>query len=516
MRSSAMRRAAEKAVLASWFTATAAILCAQAPVQVHIGNASGGRVIPDDFAGLSFESSNLIADKDGTYQFSAANKKLIQLFRVIGIRNLRVGGGTADGPEYKVPGPTEIDQLFAFAKAADVKVIYTLRLLNGDVKTNADIARYIGQHYGSQLVCFQIGNEPDWHSFHTSPGHPRDPRIVESVPEQPGSAYPSFLASWRQFAAAITAQLPSAAFTGHDTGSDYPLPGTKNTDFDGHSWTEQFAKDEKTSGHLLFVTQHDYPGQSATGVSLPAALTAMLSKDWTRRLYPMLFDHVMRPVEVIGLSYRMTEANDYTGGVNGASNAFASALWTLDYLHWHAAHGATGVNFHNKRWIYTDTVYRDPGGDYHFNPKAYGIKAFDLTRHGFPVPLTIANIKDANVTAYAVHGTRALYVTLINKEFGNGARVVTVTIDGSGVSGAESTMALLAPNSDVTARDDITLGGASLGSAAWTGAWTRVGDVHNGHLTVQVPPASALLIKIDGNQSLRGGKDLLESTRTSK
>jgi hypothetical protein len=63
------------------------------------------------------------------------------LFKAIGIRNLRVAGGTADGPEFKIPGPADIDQLFGFAKAANLKVIYTLRLLSGDVQQDAELPK---------------------------------------------------------------------------------------------------------------------------------------------------------------------------------------------------------------------------------------------------------------------------------------------------------------------------------------------------------------------------------------
>lgn len=155
------------------------------------------------------------------------------MFRTIGIKSLRVGGGTADLPQYHVPGPADIDHLFAFAEAADVKVIYTLRLLNGSATDDARIARYIQQHYASRLVCFEIGNEPDWHSYHTSAGHARDPRIVESVADHPGTAFPSFLADWNDFASAVIRAAPGAKFTGPDTGSNWPVPGTKDTDFDG-------------------------------------------------------------------------------------------------------------------------------------------------------------------------------------------------------------------------------------------------------------------------------------------
>lgn len=475
--------------------ACAPSMCAQTRVSVTIGNQPGG-AIPSDFAGLSFESSNLNPDKQGQHLFSPDNQPLIHLFRAIGIRNLRVGGGTADGPEFKVPGPGDIDQLFGFAKAADVKVIYTLRLLNGDVQQDAELAKYIEQHYASQLECLEIGNEPDWHSFHTSPGHQRDLRIVESVPEIPGTAYPSYLADWRQFASAIVAIAPNARFTGPDTGSDYPVPGTKDTDFDGESWTQRFAHDEEASGKLIFVTPHDYPGQSASGVSVETAVNSMLSQAWVKDRYEAFFQHVLAPVEKEGASYRMTEANDYTGGVAGASNAFASALWALDYLHWHAAHGAAGVNFHNKSWIFTDTVFRATDGSFQFNPKAYAFTAFNVSSRGRVLPVSIAGSENINLTAYAVRDKDAVYVTLINKEHGGNARSASVNVSGQHVHGDIEAMSLQASNGDPTARDGITFGGAPITMNGWRGKWKRVGRCEGGVAVVQIPPTSALVLKL--------------------
>lgn len=467
------------------------------PVVVSIDAQADGSTIPDDFCGLSFESSNLLPDKRGKYLFDGDNADLIALFRTIGIRNLRIGGGTADLPQYRVPGPADIDHLFAFAEAADVKIIYTLRLLNGSLKQDAEIARYIQQHDASRLVCFEIGNEPDWHSFHTSPGHARDPKIVESVPGSPGTAFPSFLADWNEFASAITRAAPGAKFTGPDTGSNYPVPGTPDTDFNGQSWSLLFARAQKDSGRLLFVAQHDYVGQGAGGVGAATAIASMLSKEWVNKRYPLLFDHALEPVQKEGLSYRMTEANDYTGGVDGASNAYASALWALDYLHWHAAHHAVGVNFHNKRWIHTDTIFPDASGKFGFNPKAYAIKAFEIGGHGIPMPLSSSNTNDVNLTAYAVRNGRTLFVTLINKEYGPGAKDAAVTIRAQGITGHAVGMALTSPGGDITARTGITLGGTLMNTDSWNGKWTDLNPCENNQTTVQVPAASAVVVKLD-------------------
>jgi hypothetical protein len=474
------------------FVATA---CAQAQVTLRVDTLNPGVPIAHDFAGLSFEITDLFADKDGTYQFSGDNKQLVALFRVIGIRNLRVGGSTADRPEYGVPGRTEIDHLFGFAKAADVKIIYTFRLLNGNPAQAADLARYIRQHYSANLSCFQIGNEPDWDSYHTLPGHPRDPKIVQTDPTIPGSAYPSYLSDWKEYATAIIKAVPDACLSGPDTASNFPVPGTKDTDYNNESWTEHFAHDAKGM-NVKFVTHHDYPGQSAIGVSVETGIDSMLSRDWPAKRYTALYDHVLAPVQSEGFGYRMTECNDYTGGVDGASNAFASTLWALDYMHWQAAHHAIGLNFHNRRWIFTDTVYRDSAGSYHFNPKAYAIRAFELGSDGNVVPVTISNDAGVNLTAYAVRGAHELFITIINKDHGSGARDADIAIVAPGITGQASDMALVAPNSDVRAKAGVTLGGAEIVNESWDGQWADLGECVNAKIHLRVPESSAIIVRL--------------------
>jgi hypothetical protein len=468
-------------VCAATFWAGAAL--AQSPVMVTIDARAPGVSIPADFVGLSFETSNLLPDKQGRYIFSGENKQLVSVFKTIGIKNLRIGGGTAEDPRYAVPGPADIDQLFAFAKAAEVRVIYTLRLLNGDKEADAAIASYIQQHYGTRLEYFCIGNEPDWRAYHN-----KDPKITD---------YPSFLRQWRTFASAIVAAVPGAKFAGPDTGSDYPISNAKDTDYNGTSWTQHFVADEKKSGRLVAALQHDYIGQGSKGVSIQTAVDAMLSANWDTVNYPALYNHVLAPVQTEGLVYRMTECNDYTGGIDGASNAFASALWALDYMHWQAAHRAVGVNFHNKRWIHTDTIYPDRQGIFQIAPKAYGLKAFELGGRGSVEAVKIANPNRINVTAYAVRGDGYLFVTIINKTHGLGAREAEVAILGDGVTPHAEVIFLTAPNGDVTARAGVTLGGASVpNDGPWLGKWTALPPDTTGQCVVKVAAASAAIARM--------------------
>jgi hypothetical protein len=443
-------------------------------------------IIPDDFIGLSFETSivlpgpNKLAQGKPFNLFSPTNQSLIAIFKNLGIKNLRVGGGTVDGLRRRVPSPADVDQLFEFAQAAGLKVIFSFRLLNGNPASAPPIAAFIWQHHRPQLDSFAIGNEPDWRSYHRS-----DPRITN---------YPSWLADWRKFADAIRAVVPDARFSGPDTGSDFPVSRAAKTDYEDESWTQRFADDEKNSGIIAIVLQHDYVGQLAKGVSAPAAIDAMLSKEWVTVEYPALYDHVLAPVAADGLPFRLTESNDRVGGVDGASNAFASALWALDYMHWWAAHGCVGVNFHNNEWLKTDTVFLDTNGNYQLNPKAYGIKAFDLGSHGNVAAVAISNPDGINLTAYAVRSATNLCVTVINKEHNAGARSANVTI----VAGAEWEHAeVLFLTGRPGKMTGITLGRALIrNDGSWNGSWKPLKPSTEGKWITQLPASSAAVVRI--------------------
>jgi hypothetical protein len=124
--------------------------------------------IPHEFVGLSFGMKALLPDREGAHFFSPTNTLLVMLFRNAGIKHLRVGGTTVESPPtMPIPDSADIDNLFAFVRAAGVqKVIYSLRLLETNsalnyAATNAAIAKYIWNNYRPYLDCFALGNEPD-------------------------------------------------------------------------------------------------------------------------------------------------------------------------------------------------------------------------------------------------------------------------------------------------------------------------------------------------------------------
>ncbi len=494
------------------------------PVTITINAEQPGPVVPDGFAGLSFERGPLGPGNTGVSGnlFTPANNSLVTLFRNLGLASLRIGGGTVD---QLIPagtgsdGFTGIDNLFAFAAAAGVKVIYSLRLLNPGTQpipdlaaVNARIAGYIWGHYQENVASFAIGNEPDWHAYHTYPGHPLDPAIYEETAGPPGSAYPSYLAQWRSMASAVGVAAPGAPLSGPDLGAYNKTTYTPGP-ASGVSWAEQFARDERDSGRVAEITQHYYVGDVPGETTAEQAISNILSPEWvqgtaiatqpaatTYAPYPWLYENNLAPVAAAGLPYRLTESNDYLAGVPGASDAFGSALWALDHLHWWAAHSAAGVNFHNRQGLSTDTIVPSPAGGagYAINPKGYGIKAFTLASAGQVKPAQIQNPDGVNVTAYCIGGTDQDYVTVVNKSHGADAADASITIiaPGPGTQNA-AVMTLAGGQRGDASATRATLGGAAItGNAPWDGTWTTLpGDPATG-ITLTVQATTAAIIKI--------------------
>jgi len=452
---------------------------AQSPVTVTLGSQSAGTPIPAGFLGLSFGMKTLLPDKDGGHFFSATNVPLVTLLRNIGIKHLRLGGTTVESPpSTPIPDPTDIDNLFAFVEAARIeKVIYSLRLLETApylhyAATNAALAKYIWAHYRSRLDLFAIGNEPDRRNVYD-----QDVSITN---------FATYLGKWREFAAAITNAVPAAKFAGPDAGSGNVY------------WTTQFADATKGQGSVQLITEHFYVGGAGRGKTAEQGLEAILSTNWIAA-NERLYERMALPVIAAGLPYRFTEASDhYSGGIPHASDTFAAALWALDFLHWWAAHGTSGVNFHNTQWVVNDVITLDLNRQLVANPKAYGLKAFALGGQGAEVPVTMNNSDGLNATAYAVWDGSQFYVTLINKEHGFGARDAQVTIDArdSGLASAAAIF-LSAPQGDVATKGGVTIGGAAItNNALWAGNWSELPSATNGHYAVTVKFSSAAVVRL--------------------
>ena len=449
---------------------------AQSPVTVAVDPQSPGAAIPEDYAGVSFGAISLRHGKNG-YFFDSSSTQVVTLFQQLGVKNLRIGGTSVDTNNAGfTPGSQDVDALFRFANAAGVKVIYSVRLMNGDASQDAALVSYIWNNYRPYVSWFAIGNEPDVYGG-------QDPAIT---------GYSSFLAKWRSFASTILASVPAVKFGGPDGGSSSKA----------NSWGVSFASDQASSGFVTSIFFHYYAGGSSANKPIPQLIDEVLSPAWVTGNYPGEYSASGASVLALGLPYRFTEANSYytggSAGVAGGNNCFATALFALDFMHWWSRNNCQGVHFHTSMWKYNATFYPDANGNYQVYPIGYGIKAFALGGHGNLDPFTISNANGLNLTAYAVGDTTNLYVTVINKEHGTGARAAAVTILPNGyVAGSVAAMFLLAPNGDPAATNGITLGGAGIANnGPWLGQWTDLSPLTNGQCVVTVPAASAAIIRI--------------------
>lgn len=267
-----------------------------------------GKTIPSNFLGLSFETSATLPDASGRYPyFSPKNQPLIQLFKTLGIKSLRIGGNTSDRPSVPVPKEQDIDQVFDFAHQAGTTVIYTLRLRDSAPATVQQSAKYIMDRYPDLVDCLVVGNEPNVYE-HT---------------------YPHYAEDLRAFYPAVLAVAPKAKFCGPST-----TPGAG-------VWVNGYIHDFGTLPHLYQIAQHSYPGGNSRKVTDPAEARAMMLSPKFVSSYQHLYDIFVPTAKAASVRYRLEETNSfYNGGAKDVSNTFASSLWALRYLYWWLAHDA--------------------------------------------------------------------------------------------------------------------------------------------------------------------------------
>jgi hypothetical protein len=427
--------------------------------------------IPADFIGLSFEAKSLARDSQGDHLFSPDNRPLLAMFKTLGVKNLRLGGGSVEA--VKPPEEADIDSLYAFAKAADVSVIFTLRLRKQtDMAATATLAKYIMDHYAAQTVCLGLGNEPDGYC----------------------AGFEDYRTQYEQMTTAILAAAPEAQFCG-------PSARTQAS-----AWAAEFAKDPRPAGHVKFITQHAYPGGDALTMNADAGRQRLVNPVMIQR-YQAMYDSFVPATIDSKLGFRIEEANSaFHGGAKDVSNTFASALWGLDFLYWWTQHGVQGVNFHTSVRVTTDVgqipqgydlFWKSPAG-WGVHPLAYAVKAFEVGSHGSCVPVTIVSKDEINLTAYAVTAENGdLYVTLINKENGPDGHDATVLVDAGATRITAAVQRLTSPNGDLAAKTGTTLGDAAIAAdGSWTGQWTPVpASPEPGRFKVDLPACSAAVVR---------------------
>jgi hypothetical protein len=465
----------------------ATVLTIKAPAHVS--------VIPPGFLGLSLEYSTIIpyAGSDA----AALDPVFMQLIRNLfpGQRpQLRIGGDSTDWawwPTSTVPRPPgiriDLTPAWLHVTSALIKSLNARTILGIDLEADdptlagAEANAFVAGLGRSHVEALELGNEPElYHSF----GWYQDARGLP-IPGRSGAwSYPRYVQDF----AKIGRALPGLPLAG-------PAVGAPN-------WMRDTPRLVAAQPRVRIVTLHRYPLQQC---GMPAASP----------MYPSIAN-ILAPAAAAGLAdsvlpyvadahahgdaIRIDEMNTVScGGAPGVSNAFVSALWTVDALFEMARVGVDGVNIHTFRGAtYELFTFSQVNGAWTADvaPQYYGMLLFARAAPPGSRLQTVAGT-GGPIRAWATLAPDGrTRVVLINDDTTQ-ARFVAVRAPGAG--GAGSLQRLLAPSVDATS--GVTLGGQSFGSGTPTGlpagaAQSTSVSARRHEYQVQLPPASAALLTL--------------------
>jgi hypothetical protein len=431
---------------------------------ISLNTAAPGALLASDFAGLSYEKSKLTSPL-----FSGSNTAMIAMLRLLGPSVLRIGGNSVDKSSWKGVAsgltpilPADVDALAAFARATGWSVIYGINLADNTTANSVDEATYAATALGSSLLGLEIGNEPD---LYASNGD----RATTYT-------FADFDAEWTAVAAAIRQAIPGAVLTG--PAAAYNING----------YTAPFAHANGAQAALL--TQHYY---RANGQAATSTLDLLLQPDPTLLKNLQLLS-AAASANALPLGYRMAECNSfYNGGAPDVSDAYGTALWSLDYMFACALAQCRGVNFHGGGNGTGYTPIADSNGVVvQARPVFHGMAMFAQLAQGHAVPASVTLGQSVNFTAYGVARTDGgTNVLLVNKD---PAVTVIAAVDAGASVSAMTPLALTGPG--LSATTGLLLGGAPIGAdGTWSPQKATALPAANGRLTVDVPPLSALLLQ---------------------
>lgn len=415
-------------------------------------------------AGFSYEKNKI-----NTPIFRSSNTNLVNLFKLIGPSVFRIGGNSVEKTPWNASGlgsvagevaPNDIISLANFIKATDWTVIYGLSLAKSTPAAAAAEAQCAANAFGSHLLGFEIGNEPDLY--------------YRNGLKPSTYTFSDFLSEWNACANAILATVPHAVFTG-------PAPSYNYKQF-----TIPFAAAVKQRISLL--THHYY---RADGKSSTSTMDLLLSSDSGLLTELAAFSSAIKSNNIQG--YRLAECNSfYNGGAPGISNGFGTALWTIDFLFKNALYGSSGVNFHGGGGGTGYTPIADNNGKVvEVRPVYYGMLLFSMAANG--TMLKTAMTGNTNLfSAYASQSaTGTLSVVLNNKN------TTAETVSVISLNKITKSKGILLTASSLNATSGYTLGGSTIGvNGSWSPVSTVSVAVSGNTARLTVPAGSAILLTL--------------------
>ncbi len=423
--------------------------------ELSVDFSAPGYLIPENFLGLSFDTSELLLDRI----LLPENRSFISLVRRLGTKGvIRIGGNSSDRASLRTGltiHRTHIEHLAAFLSATGWQLIYGLDLGSGKAEQAAAEAEMVAQIVGPKLLAFQFGNEPD--------GFRVDIRKAN---------YNSldYITEWREFLKALRTRVPGAPLAGPDISFDT-------------SWLAPFIN--AFGSEVVFLTCHYYSEGPAS--SPDATMERMLGSD---EALAKLIDSVAGYTAGSGLKVRMAESNSvYEGGKLGISDTLGAALWGVDVMFTLAEARWLGINFHGGRNHYTPIAQTSSGA---FEPKPlyYAMLLFAYAGRGSLVPVHTRGIRP-RLRAFAVRGTGGEHrVILVNTDLARNEHVRLA------ITGQRATILRLTANS-AESKSGLTFGGAPVGpNGDWAPRVAQSARLKANRLVVDVPAASAAVVQI--------------------
>ena len=435
-----------------------------------------------DFTGFSFEKSELVSRI-----FSSGSTQVIAVFKALGQGVMRIGGSAVEsivwdpsatrGQQTGKISSFDVDAFAGFlnqinATKINWRIIYGIRLRGNTIDLAAQEAVYAASKLGAGLYAFSLGNEPNYTTFGTY---------------YAGGVYYDnvFRVQWQTLRNAILQRMPDAKFVGPDA-----------TDGNVTSYTIPFAADPKTGGDgLESLAQHYYRINDGGRTLDKSTLINMLLTVPDTSLVSLL-----SKVKTAAGSrkFRITETNSVTsGGLDGVSNTYASALWALDHAFTIAKGGASGIHFHGgDAAFYTPFTFQSATFKA-TQPIYYGILFFAMMGSGDLFDLTF-DAGRQNISAYAIKVGSNFKIMFVNKEVSQGFEVTLNLATVSGMTARHLTGSTLTSANNVqiqgqtyplglnvTANDPYKVGFSPDASIPEKGRWK-----------VRVPPLTAVLVEV--------------------
>jgi len=426
-------------------------------VTVHLSGKGDGK-LPARYLGLSFESGSSV----NTGRFNTVGN-LPRLLDNLGAGVLRFGGASVDR-SYVGASRSALAGLARLVRATGWHVNYSVNLGHFNAGRVTKDARNVARALGRYLTAIACGNEPDDYAHHGL----RSASYTET----------DYLKEARVCIDAVRTGAPTARIAGPDTFHV--------------SWLPSYAAADK--GTISFLAEHYYPLNDCNGPTGTAATLlsrAMAAKEAS------IIGEAAAAARIAGVPLLMTETNSAAcGGISGVSNAFASALWAVDYVLTGAEHGAAGMDFHGyltTRCSGYTPLCQTGTNRYKALPVYYGLLFTHLIGTGSLLRVDVRSASD--IAAHAVRTANGTVRVVIENLSG---AAETISLHAGNVTGSATELHLTGPS--LAATSGVRIQGAEVrpNGSFTPGVASRL-TCHLGLCQVPVGAYTAVIVTLPGH-----------------